>query len=417
MANKILKTLTLPNAQGEPVTYELHPEWDNIEGKPKDFGTPDLGSETIIGILPPEHGGTGNANGYIQIGAKDSSTIGDGATAEGYDVIASGEHSHAEGSATVASGLNAHAEGGSTTASGKNAHAEGQQTRAKGEDAHAEGYQTLAEGMNAHAEGYASYAEGYGSHSEGNASHAEGHFSHSEGHESHAAGFSSHAEGYRTHVEGDFAHVEGTGQCITCNITGDANTTVYQVSSLDGLILGACVRLDVRDSGIILYRTAKIININTDNSTITVDKTLDATTSLLNTKVQVCVSGLALSNNTHVEGNKTIAAGRSQHVQGEFNIADPEYDYSNTNSKDTRGKYAHIVGNGSSHANRSNAHTLDWDGNAWYAGSITATKLILGPESYGTSLPETGVEGQIFFLLGGSSGTATDDGNGIITLS
>lgn len=38
MANKILKTLTLPNAQGEPVTYELHPEWDNIEGKPENFG-------------------------------------------------------------------------------------------------------------------------------------------------------------------------------------------------------------------------------------------------------------------------------------------------------------------------------------------------------------------------------------------
>ena len=39
MANKILKTLTLPNAQGEPVTYELHPEWDNIEGKPESFGS------------------------------------------------------------------------------------------------------------------------------------------------------------------------------------------------------------------------------------------------------------------------------------------------------------------------------------------------------------------------------------------
>ena len=37
MANKILKTLTLPNAQGEQVTYELHPEWDKIENKPEDF--------------------------------------------------------------------------------------------------------------------------------------------------------------------------------------------------------------------------------------------------------------------------------------------------------------------------------------------------------------------------------------------
>lgn len=39
------------------------------------------------------------------------------------------------------------------------------------------------------------------------------------------------------------------------------------------------------------------------------------------------------------------------------------------NSK-VRGKYAHIVGNGTSDDNRSNAHTLDWDGNAWYAGTL-----------------------------------------------
>ena len=35
MANKIMKTLTLPNEQGENVTYDLHPHWDNIEGKPE----------------------------------------------------------------------------------------------------------------------------------------------------------------------------------------------------------------------------------------------------------------------------------------------------------------------------------------------------------------------------------------------
>jgi len=31
----IMKTLTLPNEQGENITYELHPHWDNIEGKPE----------------------------------------------------------------------------------------------------------------------------------------------------------------------------------------------------------------------------------------------------------------------------------------------------------------------------------------------------------------------------------------------
>lgn len=33
-------------------------------------------------------------------------------------------------------------------------------------------------------------------------------------------------------------------------------------------------------------------------------------------------------------------------------------------------KYAHIVGNGTSDTARSNAHTLDWDGNAWYSGDV-----------------------------------------------
>ena len=38
--------------------------------------------------------------------------------------------------------------------------------------------------------------------------------------------------------------------------------------------------------------------------------------------------------------------------------------------QESRAKYAHIVGNGTSDSSRSNAHTLDWYGNAWFAGSI-----------------------------------------------
>lgn len=36
----------------------------------------------------------------------------------------------------------------------------------------------------------------------------------------------------------------------------------------------------------------------------------------------------------------------------------------------TRTNYAHIVGNGTSDTERSNAHTLDWEGNAWYSGDV-----------------------------------------------
>ena len=58
----------------------------------------------------------------------------------------------------------------------------------------------------------------------------------------------------------------------------------------------------------------------------------------------------------HAEGFGTIAKGSEQHVQGRYNIEDPGY-------------YAHIVGNGSKDA-RSNAHTVDWYGNAWFSGNV-----------------------------------------------
>ena len=60
----------------------------------------------------------------------------------------------------------------------------------------------------------------------------------------------------------------------------------------------------------------------------------------------------------HAEGYSTLSYGEAQHVQGKSNIED---------SKD---KYAHIVGNGTSKTGRSNAHTLDWDGNAKFAGDV-----------------------------------------------
>jgi hypothetical protein len=71
---------------------------------------------------------------------------------------------------------------------------------------------------------------------------------------------------------------------------------------------------------------------------------------------------VASGNQTHAEGWRTIATSENQHVQGKCNI------------EDTVNKYAHIVGNGTSDTNRSNAHTLDWSGNAWFAGKVTASK-------------------------------------------
>ena len=66
----------------------------------------------------------------------------------------------------------------------------------------------------------------------------------------------------------------------------------------------------------------------------------------------------AIGSCSHAEGLETKASSWYQHVQGKYNV------------EDRATTYAHIVGNGVNDSTRSNAHTLDWNGNAWYAGDV-----------------------------------------------
>ena len=81
----------------------------------------------------------------------------------------------------------------------------------------------------------------------------------------------------------------------------------------------------------------------------------------------------ALTVNSHAEGSGTIAASENQHVQGKFN------------KKDASNTYAHIIGNGTDNDNRSNAHTVDWKGNAFYAGEVEVSAIILRSSTEGSA--------------------------------
>lgn len=75
---------------------------------------------------------------------------------------------------------------------------------------------------------------------------------------------------------------------------------------------------------------------------------------------------LANGSYSHAEGNNTVATTRSLNVIGEFNNFEED-----TGKRPTaKGNYIHVVGNGTSDSVRKNAHTLDWDGNAWFAGNV-----------------------------------------------
>lgn len=68
-------------------------------------------------------------------------------------------------------------------------------------------------------------------------------------------------------------------------------------------------------------------------------------------------NNVATGDYSHAEGYSTQAQSQYQHVQGKYNVVD------------ANDKYAHILGNGS-YNQSSNAHTVDWDGNAWFAGNV-----------------------------------------------
>lgn len=68
----------------------------------------------------------------------------------------------------------------------------------------------------------------------------------------------------------------------------------------------------------------------------------------------------------HAEGYNTTANHKSQHVFGEYNVAD-----TNASAATAKGNYVEIVGNGTADNSRSNARTLDWNGNETLAGKLT----------------------------------------------
>ena len=260
-------------------------------------------------------------NNSITVGGDRRGEIGLFSSSCGYNCEASGSCSHAEGDSTIASGDSSHAEGNGSKALNLFSHAEGIDTEASGSSSHAEGNFTTASGNSSHAEGENTTALGFVSHAEGNSTNASGESSHAEGHNTTASSRCAHAEGYETTASGDYSHAEGystTASGHYSHTEGDDTTASGFASHAEGAgNIASGDRSHAEGSG-------------------------------------TTASGI----NSHAEGNYTKASSRDQHVQGKFNIEDTEH------------KYAHIVGNGDS-GNKSNAHTLDWNGNGWYAGKLS----------------------------------------------
>lgn len=267
---------------------------------------------SLTGTIP--YGATGDF--ASSFGGK-SAAMGKRSHAEGTTTIAKGAYSHAEGDNSVTIGADSHAEGYKTTAVAEGSHTEGARTIAAGKYSHAEGIDTQTTDFAAHAEGELTHAYGRASHAEGQKTFADGDASHAEGTDTEANGFASHAEGAASRAIGESSHAEGNRSYAQGDFSHTEGNNTYAGINPSGQFFGESAHAEGENTNAYGYAS-------------------------------------------HTEGIGTEAYGEAQHVQGRYNIDDPE------------GRYAHIVGNGFSNfeGEASNAHTLDWQGNAWYAGNV-----------------------------------------------
>ena len=361
--------------------------------------------------------------------------IGNYSHAEGSNTVAKGEYSHAEGQNTVASGNLSHAEGYYTKAIGDYSHAEGNNTTASNINSHAEGSSTQAIGDYSHAEGSSTQASGTSSHAEGYHTKAIGDYSHAEGSNTQAIGDYSHAEGSNTKASGAGAHAEGLNYTYSIKVTGAANSTTYTLSENENnkyIRLGAMIIYNGMSSIISNYNsdsltitlTSSLSSEDLNEQTVTLcfgafgtsahvegHNTLasahqshaegyfttassfaahaegyytkaigsyshaegnNTTASKINSHAEGS-NTIASGTSSHAEGSDTKASGMNSHAEGEYTIASGKAQHVEglANIEDNANKYIHIAGNGTDSSNRSNAYTLDWNGNGWFAGDIT----------------------------------------------
>lgn len=257
-------------------------------------------------------------SGSFSLNRKTDTSIGDCSYAIGYNTTASGLYSYAEGDNTSALKERDHAEGNRTTASGGCSHAEGNFSTASGYMSHAEGEKTTASGMASHAQGSDTVASGEASHAEGEKTTAFGRYSHAEGQSYNILPSTITAESTDEDIiaewnSTDFSYAKG----VSSHVEGRNCLGLGDSSHAEGgrnLSLGECSHAEG-------------------------------------------FSVEAKGRYSHAEGVSTIATAEGSHVEGKHNIIDND------------NEYLHIAGNGTDEK-KSNAFTLDWNGNAWFSGDV-----------------------------------------------
>lgn len=373
------------------------------------------------------HGAKGDgtpATGAEIFNDPDNVASGSYSHAEGINTKANGQSAHAEGADTIASGINSHAEGLMSKAEGKAAHAEGLFTTASGDYSHAEGWMTTASGESAHAQGCETISSGSFSHSGGKNTIASADYQT-------AIGKYNTEDETAAVIVGNGASEIARSNAMTLDwngnlklagdvtFSGDRSLT-DELSNLTAEDVGAApaVHTHTADdiSGLDPVATSGYVSVGRRDGTIVgAESTAEGKNTIASGKTAHAegdsteASGSyshaegkstkaidyaahaegnyseASGNCSHAEGTETKAIGYAAHAEGSCTEARGDYSHArgyytltNSNCQSAIGKYnaeditaALILGNGTSTSNRSNAMTVDWNGNLNLAGDIT----------------------------------------------
>lgn len=267
------------------------------------------------------------------------------------------------------------------------------------------GYNTSAEGSGSHAEGYHTLAQGHHSHAEGEETEAQGENSHAEGHYTLAQGEASHAEGFDNIIDGIGSHIEGYGNSIALNVKAlhiegiGNNAEIGEIKSIADInisleassipkinSLSQPIQFNGRDYYYYIVDIAScdtLANVLTSKYDLAIGQLslivrfigsvevydvlaliegpyavyyLEKTPALESTNLSSVYIATFYPNQLIKKGLMSLSEGA--HIQGKYAIIKEDY--------------AHIVGGGESLEIKKNIHTLDWNGNAEFAGDVIA---------------------------------------------
>ena len=379
-----------------PITAEQHPS----------VGSATYDDYAVYVPKKPQVGVVNFGLGALSVGLQ-TNAAGSFSSALGYKSRVMTDFGHSEGRETVA-GYAAHAECYQTSALGIGSHSEGGFGMAQGDYTHTEGYRTYAKGVGAHGEGYVDSKDADGNEIDITTFGAHGNASHTEGVNTLATGKGGHAEGRETKATGDYSHSQGlrteSKGAQSC-ASGNGSRALGNQSTALGLNTTALGLNSYAEGG---------------SNIIAPDSVLTATNDNIITTHKNSPFSLSKGNNSHSEGNSTMALGIAGHSEGRYSVSvgdishaegDKTYaygvgshgeggsteargNYSHTQGLGTvatckiqdvigkynllddnsinngYGNYAHIIGGGSSNTDRKNIHTIDWAGNAWFSGTV-----------------------------------------------